>query len=204
MVGAKNSNGARFRLLKALKKFALTSRNAPSPRKRGMPVRFAKLKSTAKYLGPRNELRPMPGGNTPPGLLGSKKANPPPGKFPPGLMNASLSVSSSAPPKYLVGREGQTKLFEFAERTHCPVCGVHGKPVCAVSMPSICQPPSTLPTKSWRLRNSGRSHKPETFRLCLTSKSDGPRSCRKSWGNVWFVSAPGPSLESVSMLLAQR
>src|SRR5215510_433140 len=153
MVGEKNSNGARFRLLKALKKFALTSRNAPSPRKRGRPVRFPRLKSTAKYLGPRNELRPMPGGSKPFGLFGSKKANPPPGKFPPGLMNASLSVSSSAPPKYLVGRDGQTKLFEFAERTHCPVCGVHGNPLCAVRMPSSCQPPSILPTTSLRLRN---------------------------------------------------
>src|SRR5215207_6460736 len=134
-VDEKNPNGARFRLLKALNKFALNSRNAPSPRNAGTPVRFAKLRSTAKYLGPRNELRPMPGGNRPPGLFGSKKFKPPPGKFPPGRMNASLSVSSSAPPKYRVGREGQTKSLEFAERTHCPVWGVHGKPVWAVSMP---------------------------------------------------------------------
>src|SRR2546423_8089807 len=72
IVGEKNSNGARFRLLKALKKFAFTSRNVPSPKNDGIPVRFARLKSTAKYLGPRNELRPMPGGNSPIGLFASK------------------------------------------------------------------------------------------------------------------------------------
>src|SRR5688572_32481400 len=49
-VGAKNSNGARFNLLKALKKFAFTSRNAPSPRNDGSPVRLPRLKSTEKYL----------------------------------------------------------------------------------------------------------------------------------------------------------
>src|SRR5215216_242155 len=172
--GAKNPNGARFRLLKALKKFALNSRNVPSPRNDGRPVRLARLKSTAKYLGPRNELRPMPGGSRPFGLFGSKKFKPPPGKFPFGLMNASLSVSSSAPPKYRVGRDGQTKLFELAERTHWPVCGVHGKPVCAVTMPLICQPPNALPMKSWRPRKNGTSQRAEPVKLCLTSKSDGP------------------------------
>src|SRR5262249_33910856 len=98
-VDEKNPNGAKFRLLKRLKALTFTSRYAPSPKNDGRPVRFARLASTAKYLGPRNELRPIPGGNSPFGLFGSKNFSPPPGKFPPGRMKASLSVSVSAPPK---------------------------------------------------------------------------------------------------------
>src|SRR6185369_10197126 len=96
--GEKKPNGVRFRLLKTLKKFALTSRNDASPRNAGRPVRLPRLISTAKYFGPRNELRPIPGGNFPSGLTSEKKFLPPPGKLPNGLMKASLSVSSSAPP----------------------------------------------------------------------------------------------------------
>src|SRR5262249_25645365 len=69
--GEKNPKGTRFSLLNALKKFALNSKKAPSPRckKLGSPVRLAALRSMEKYFGPRNELRPMPGRNVPPGLF---------------------------------------------------------------------------------------------------------------------------------------
>src|SRR5215813_14018872 len=57
-------NGARFSLLNALKKLKRRSRPAASPRtpNEGRPNRFARLKSTEVYFGPRNTLRPMPGG----------------------------------------------------------------------------------------------------------------------------------------------
>src|SRR5690349_11232903 len=55
------ANGARLVMLKMLKKFALISKFAPSPKKPGIPNRFARLRSTWRYFGPRNELRPMPG-----------------------------------------------------------------------------------------------------------------------------------------------
>src|SRR5919206_5038763 len=92
--------GARLSLLKMLKKLARNSRFAASPRCSAPPrrVSFTRLMSMLKYLGPRNELRPMPGGavTKPPVPLGiartMKKGAPPPGQLLP-VMKALFDVS---------------------------------------------------------------------------------------------------------------
>src|SRR5438128_1697873 len=52
-----NGNDCRFSRLKTLKKFALTSRLAPSFRNRESPNRLESVRSTSRYFGPRKELR---------------------------------------------------------------------------------------------------------------------------------------------------
>src|SRR6266404_8873743 len=92
----------RFKMLKTLKKLALISRALPSPKKNFFP----RLRSTARYFGPRNELRPTPGGNSdkpgcpagPNAATVEKNFVPPPGKLLP-VMNALFELSLPAPPK---------------------------------------------------------------------------------------------------------
>ena len=81
--------------MKTLKKFARNSRLEASPS--GLifesAICFTRLMSVLKYLGPRNELRPMPGGAF--ATLGKKLAPFGP-KIP--VMNASFDVGKSLGP----------------------------------------------------------------------------------------------------------
>ena len=95
-----------------------------------------------------------------------KKCEPPPGKLLP-VMKASFDVSVPAPPKYATGREGQSEGPRVL--TQLPTTGVQGKPVCAVSMPLNCQPPSALPSASLSRVKKGMSQTPEATKLCRTS-----------------------------------
>src|ERR1041384_60710 len=173
--------GERLSWLNALKKLARNSNFAPSPNAGSLPKPKAltRLRSQDEYFGPRNELRPTPGGlrvksGGLPTTVVSKKAAPPPGKLLP-VRNASSLVSSPAPPRYFLGRIGP-KNFPLGWRSAGPIFGVHGNPECFVHMPLISQPPRILPTQSFRSRKIGRSQVPEKMKLCVASKSEGPRS----------------------------
>src|SRR5258708_4075808 len=102
----------------------------------------------------------MPGGPT---SAVSKKFFPPPGKSPPGRRKALLDVSVSAPPKYLVGRIGP-KNVPLGCRLLLEMTGVHGKPLLAVTIVLISQPPSARPTKSLRSRKMGSSQRTDAVK----------------------------------------
>ena len=100
-----NPSGCRLRKLKTLKKFAFSSKFAASLRKPGRPNFLATVKSMSRYLGPRKELRPMPGRSPATAVPGApvapiveKNLAPPPGKLLP-VIKALLEVSVPAPPK---------------------------------------------------------------------------------------------------------
>src|SRR4030095_15366173 len=139
---------------------------------RESPKLFTMLRSSEEYRGPRNELRPTPGGvsanvggsPTPPVL---ETAAPPPGKLLP-VRKARSLVLSPAPPKYCVGRIGPKNL-PLGCRSDVKVFGVQGKPECMVQMPFSCHPPSIWPTQFFCSRNMGKSHVADSTKLCVTS-----------------------------------
>ncbi len=103
--------------------------DSPKTPKPGSPKRLATLISTLKYLGPRNELRPIAGGfAAKSGLLGAavpKKALPPPGKIPFGRKKLLLELELGCPPKYTVGRIGP-KNSPLGVRKPASSSGVNG------------------------------------------------------------------------------
>src|SRR6266508_1686291 len=98
-------------MLKTLKKLKRISNEGVSPNtpKLGKPNRFDSVISISKYFGPRNGLRPIPGGFSwyvggSPITVVLKYWAPPPGKMPPGLRKLSLVLSDGCPPRKRTGR----------------------------------------------------------------------------------------------------
>src|SRR5205807_9066337 len=55
-----------------------------------------------------------------------------------------------------LGRVGlMVSALVIATELSRPVTGVQGKPLCALRIPLICQPPKTLPIQSARVRKTG-------------------------------------------------
>src|SRR5579859_4463436 len=96
--------------------------------------------------------------------LGVKYFAPPPGKFPPGRMNAVLEWSFNGWAICAIGRAGQSPGPPGVSMHVKPVTGVQGKPECAVIIPLISQPPSALLVKSLRPRKMGSSHSPDQLK----------------------------------------
>src|SRR5215831_812436 len=100
-----------------------------------------------------------------------------PGKPPFAVVNASFEVWRAGFNRSADGRVGLiVAALVIGTELICPVTGVHGKPLWALRMPLTCQPPTTLPSQSWRPRKIGRSQRAEALTECVASKSEGPCS----------------------------
>src|ERR1017187_2745091 len=107
-------------------------------------------------------------------------------------MNAAFDWLLPAPPKYCVGRMGPSE-GPPGVWTDCPITGVHGKPVCQVTIGQRPHPPRTFPRILLFCRKgAGISQTAAAGVWGRTSESEGPQFSRLSWCHVWFVIKPGP------------
>src|SRR5436190_2950696 len=140
-------NGARFRVLRMLKKLNRKLSLAFSPKTPvpGNPNSLTNATSRSLYCGPRNTFRPIPGlfeNALPPGITELKYLLHPGatlqfapaiklfGKIPPGDRKFAFVLLSGCGPKNSIGRRLSQKLTEGLELTkQPPVLGVHGNPL---------------------------------------------------------------------------
>src|SRR5262249_50337822 len=116
--------------------------------------------SVLKYRGPRKTLRPIAGGlanGLEPFTVVPKIVVPGTPKMPFGRRKLSFVLSAGCAPVYEVGRRSQKLAGLCACCKHPEIFGVHGKPSFQVTIELICQPPRSLPFKSFRCWKIGTS-----------------------------------------------